>query len=104
MDRIRWLPKPPYFKRDVEIYLPTPLGSGVLWVKARSGGASTSETPLKISSTQKNWVIQAGETIDNRLDLTEQPLGSGHWVWEPVQDMPYVDYHAALTALNGLFK
>jgi hypothetical protein len=104
MERIRWLPKPPNFRRDVEVYLPVPLGSGILWVRANSGGASTNEIQPQPTAGKRIWVAQSGVTTDLRLNLREEPLGSGHWVWEAAQDMPYAQYYAALSAANGLFR
>jgi hypothetical protein len=103
MERVRWLPEAPKFVRDVVAFLPTPLGAGVLWVRGRSGGVSTSEVPLFSMGSQRNWVARADQPLDQRLNLREDPVGSGHWIWEPVTDMPYVEYHGALRAANLLF-
>jgi hypothetical protein len=75
----------------------------VLWVRAQSGGISTNEIAPFVTANQKAWVIQSGTSVDARLILRETPLGSGHWTWEPNQDMPYREYHEALLAANGLF-
>jgi hypothetical protein len=83
---------------DIETYSDA---SGVIWVRANSGGASTWQTPDP-NWRGPAWRLPARTTISDELVLkNDEP---GHWVWEPSRDMPLADYQAALEQVNDLFR
>jgi hypothetical protein len=51
MERVRWMPKPPRYVKDIEVFLAPP--HGVLWVYAQAGGVSTAECSGWMDAPQK---------------------------------------------------
>ncbi len=76
--------------------------NGVEWALKKPGdGASTLETPVGLRGG-KWWKLSASSTYDETvLELNnDEP---GHWVFEPVADMPKATYVAALATVNTQF-
>jgi hypothetical protein len=69
-------------------------------VKANGKGVSTSDAPDP-AWTGKLWHLPAGSTFSDRLRVWEDE--PGHWVWEPVTDMPLANYQVALASANAQF-
>lgn len=76
--------------------------NGAEWVKAGSGGASTLEAMDLGLLKGKWWRLAAGTDYDDtRLKVWNDQ--TGHWTWDPTQDMPLSDYKDALAAVNVKF-
>lgn len=73
---------------------------GAIWVKANGKGVSTSDAPDP-AWNGKPWQLPAGSPISDHLRVWED--SPGHWVWEPMTDMPLVHYLADLASANARF-
>ena len=93
MDKIRLKEPDPDIDHETRV-------SGIVWVRANSGGVSTWETP-KAGLRGKAWRIPAGTAFSDRLRLWSDLPAEGHWVWEPMQDMPLTEFVSDLAAVNS---
>jgi hypothetical protein len=74
--------------------------NGVDWVCAAPGdGVSTFEGS---QGRGRLWHLPKGTPIPPSLVVRNDY--TGHWVWEPAQDMPLDDYRAALSSLHPHFR
>jgi hypothetical protein len=73
--------------------------SGNVWVKARTGGVSPSET-LSTTLRGKAWLIPSQTQYSDRLRVWNDDPAVGHWLWEPVNDMLLTDFQVDLAAIN----
>ena len=74
--------------------------NGLDWVRANPGdGVSTDETS---KPRGKWWHLPKGTPFPGLLLVRNDY--TGHWVWEPIRDMPLSDYKAALAALHPYFQ
>lgn len=82
---------------DIETYVD---GSGVTWVKANTGGASTWSTRNTGLSGQI-WRLPAGSAYSDDLVLDNDL--PDHWAWAPKQDMTLDRYRELLQDVNVQF-
>lgn len=82
--------------RDVDTYDQ----NGITWVRANGKGVSSEGSPDP-NWNGKPWRFDAGLSFPDSLRLF--PDDPGHWVWEPVQDMPLASYQDALAIANANF-
>jgi hypothetical protein len=82
---------------DIDIYIEV---SGDVYVRAHTGGASTSETIDPIWSG-KVWKLPAGSSYSDLLTLVDD--GQGHWSWEPSVNMKLSGYRQLLADMNPHF-
>lgn len=93
MENVRLERVPP----DIETYTV----KGVVWVKARTGGISTTETKPKTGQEKGWWKASAGTKVSPKLTVrNDKP---NHWAWEPTVDMPLDDYISLLKEANKHF-
>lgn len=88
MENARWYPLPPAHVIDIQVDLD--VNNGLLIALAGSGGVSTFEIASPVTKKQRNWSIVSGVIVPDELVLTESPPRSGHWLWEPAFDMPFL--------------
>ena len=81
--------------KDVQVYD----SGGVPWVRAGTGGVSTSEVPGRLSGTW--WSLDGGYDYGSVLLVWNDH--DRHWSWEPESDMPLADFVAALLATHPSF-
>jgi hypothetical protein len=75
--------------------------NGDVWVMAGTGGVSTYEMPNN-GLRGKTWLIPIGTPYSDRLLVwSDEP---GHWIWEPVEDMPLTEYKVCLAAVHPYAK
>ena len=82
--------------RDVETFVV----DGAEWVRSGSGGVST--FAQKTAQEANWWHLPVGSPYDEGV-LTVVNDHGDHWSWEPVRDMPMVEYRAALQAMGANF-
>lgn len=93
LDNVRIATAPP----EVDTYMDA---AGSAWVKANGRGVSTSDA-IDPGWLGRPWRLPAGSRISDRLRVWED--APGHWVWEPVSDMPLTHYVADLASAGALF-
>ena len=81
--------------KDIEVYDVR----GETWVRAGTGGISTSDMPSQLRGTW--WRLDAGYDHGELL-LVWNDHGH-HWSWEPSADMSLVTFKAALRATHAAF-
>jgi hypothetical protein len=72
--------------------------NGADWVGRMAGGPSSYDAKTALRGTW--WRLPAGTQYGDLLSLTEYPAGSGHWLWQPAQDMQLVEFARLLALLN----
>jgi hypothetical protein len=73
--------------------------SGVVYVKADSGGISTSTYASGLSPTV--WKIPKGTVFPDTIKLNNDK--PGHYQWEPASQMTLSAFTSLMTALNAKF-
>lgn len=101
MESVRWQPQPPAYVIDIRVYLHATTGE--LMAASRAGGVSTSDTPKSVRGANRNWRVSQGVHLPADLAVIEDPPQSGHWLWEPTYDMPFINYYKCLLTVNRLF-
>lgn len=94
MDKVRVLPHP---NPEIDRYITV---SGDVWVRAGTGGISTSEAIDPIW-TGRPWKLPMGSSYSDLLSLVND--GHGHWTWEPAADMLLTEYRRLLADLHLQF-
>lgn len=93
MDKVR--PRLSDDSGDIELFTQ----AGETWVRANSGGISTSS---KRKGDAKWWKLVQGYAYDNGLRVWNDH--GNHYSWEPVEDMPLERFKALLAAVNPELK
>lgn len=73
--------------------------NGETWVRAGTGGISTSQSPGPIKG--KWWRLEAG--YDYGVLLLVWNDHADHWSWEPAKDMRLLDFKDALHSTHPHF-
>jgi hypothetical protein len=82
---------------DVDTYADT---SGAIWVAANGKGVSTWDA-IDPGWSGKPWRLPVGSPYSNRLLVWED--SPGHWVWEPSDPMPLLEFVTLLDAAGQHF-
>jgi hypothetical protein len=88
----------PHLNPDLDTYIEV---SGDVYVKAHTGGISSSEAIDPIW-TGKVWKLPAGSSYSDLLTLLDD--GQGHWSWEPSINMKLSDYRQLLAGMHPKFS
>lgn len=74
--------------------------AGQVWVRANGKGISTWDA-VDPGWSGRPWCLAAGSPVSDHLRIWQD--APGHWVWEPVANMPLVHYVADLASANAHF-
>jgi hypothetical protein len=81
---------------DVDIFADA---TGTIWIKANGKGVSTWDAADP--NWRKAWCLPAGSSISDHLLVWQD--SPGHWVWEPMTNMPLAHYLADLASASAQF-